>query len=60
MRKRAVAVTEEMVRAGVLEYARADERFQSDEEIVRKIFIAMKLAAPAPARNSKASNSTHV
>jgi hypothetical protein len=60
MKKRSVIVTEDMVEAGVFEYAKADDRFQSDEEIVTNIFVAMKLAASPVKRNSKASNNIHV
>ena len=53
---RNIAVTEEMVSAGVREYCKSDERFQSDEEIVTNIFIAMKQASRVRADNLTASN----
>jgi hypothetical protein len=59
MAKSSVSVTEEMVRAGVREYCKSDERFQSDEEIVTNIFIEMKQASHVWADNLTASNNIH-
>jgi hypothetical protein len=38
-------ITPEMIKAGVRTYCRADERVQSDEDIVAEIYAAMRLAA---------------
>jgi hypothetical protein len=37
-------ITPEMTEAGVRAYRQADERFQSDEDIVAEIYGAMRLA----------------
>jgi len=42
--KVAIPITKSMIKAGVRAYMRADERVQSDEEIVSEIFRAMSSA----------------
>jgi hypothetical protein len=57
------AITPEMIEAGVRVYRRADERFQSDEDIVAEIYAATRLAVdrrmPFPIFNLGPEEETH-
>ena len=53
--KVAIPITESMIKAGVRAYMRADERVQSDEEIVSEIFRAMRSAESPQDPENKAA-----
>jgi hypothetical protein len=46
-------ITPEMIKAGVRAYRKADERFQSDEDIVAEIYAAMRLAVDNQVTSAK-------